>query len=591
MSQGVARLSYQKIREQLICLTVELEEKVVVCSTLSSRIEAERESLNHIETDTSNEYTAHLENEISKHQDESNRVVSMGKNLMMEKKNLLQRCEDTIEAIKVIEREMASDGRRIHRQMEESIEAEKKLFRSGQEERLDKYLQAKSAEYKDSTARALQPEVSRLQQLHETEMAQANTKGRAEERRIRETFALRIQERIDEERRLTLETQRSSVLDRMDMVNVELEAAEREHRYRISSLKEDLEKDLDRLNGALASKVEKERKQGQLEVRAAQENFQKRLQEARINHAAEIMQLQQEHDDSMKLLRSLSAQSRNEIDENFRQELGIGDNNRGRKSGNGPSSPSSIRQGDSKSNDDEVKADEFEATEEAVKKEAQEERDKRIQMEIRRLQAETVRLERGWKSTAEIERSEIVEMRAREEKESQKRVRHLTEEVADLAVMREQAAAEVKSALERSSYLDSEITDTRKELEIYISGISTLRIRSKDAVNIQRLHERDECIATEKAVADLRSRYDKYMTAMREKNDLVASEIAQLEDSHQLDLETLDTNVKGDVQRKDEESDYIRDAVHSEKIKLQRLEKLLKQYSAADASSRANFRV
>jgi hypothetical protein len=157
--------------------------------------------------------------------------------------------------------------------------------------------------------------------------------------------------------------------------------------------------------------------------------------------------------------------------------------------------------------------------------------------------------------------------------------------------MREQAAAEVKSALERSSYLDSEITDTRKELEIYITGISSLRIRSKDAANIQRLHERDESNATEKAVADLRSRYDKYMTAMREKKDIVSSEIAQLEDSHQLDLETLDTNVKGDVQRKDEESDYIRDAVHSEKIKLQRLEKLLKQYSTAEASSRANFRV
>lgn len=585
-SQGLARANYQKIREQLICLTVELEEKVVVCSTLSNRCEAERESLSKVEESVENEYGAQFEQEISKHQEESNRIITMGKNLMMEKKELLQKCEDIMETIKVVEREMASDGRRIHRQIEENIEAEKKTFRSGQEDRLDKYLQAKLTEYKDSTARALQPEVSRLQQLHETEMAQANAKGRAEERRIREMYTARLQERIDEERRLTLESQRSSVLDRMDMVNVELEAAEREHRYRISSLKEDLEKDLDRLNTALASKVEKERKQGLIEVRAAQENCQKRFQETRANHNTEILRLQQEHDDAMKIMRTLSAQSRNEVDERFRQELGVGDDVR-KKTKEGLISSSS-----SHSDDDERKVDDVEAHEEAVKKEAQEERDKRIQMEIRRLQAESVRLERGWKSTAEAERSEIIEMRNREEKESQKRQRQLTEEVADLSVVREQAAAEVKSALENSSRLDADINETRKELEIYINGINTLRIRNKDASNIHRLHERDDAIAIEKEIVDLRARYDKYMTAMREKKDIMAAEISQLDEAHQLELEQLDSQVKAEILRKDEESDYLRDAVHSEKIRLQRLEKLLKQYSnASDTLSRANFRI
>jgi hypothetical protein len=42
-------------------------------------------------------------------------------------------------------------------------------------------------------------------------------------------------------------------------------------------------------------------------------------------------------------------------------------------------------------------------------------------------------------------------------------------------------------------------------------------------------------------------------------------------------MEALDRQVKAEVARKDEDLDLLRDAVHSEKVKIARLEKLAKQ--------------
>ena len=49
---------------------------------------------------------------------------------------------------------------------------------------------------------------------------------------------------------------------------------------------------------------------------------------------------------------------------------------------------------------------------------------------------------------------------------------------------------------------------------------------------------------------------------------------------HLNELERLDTEVKSALENKDEEIEYLRDSVHTEKVKSVRLEKLLKQYSS-----------
>jgi len=561
MSASSVRLNYQRIREQLIGLTVELEDKNNICNALGNRIETERLTLSRVEAEANEEYAQVLERTAQAHKDEIDKIMQNSSKLMSEKKELLGVCQDLVDSLKEMEKENAAELKRISAQYEDLVEQDKRRFRAGQEERLEKFLANKASEYKEMTSKALQPEIARLQQMHESDIAQTHANYRSQERRLIEDMNKRIQEAIEEERRSIIESQRTSITDRTHTINMELEAADREHRFRMDALKEDLDRDVEKVKAALGSKVDKERKNGQIEVYVAQENCKRRLGEARSQHLTEVARLQNEHDEKIRSTKKLSSQRRAEIEESIRAEAGSNPNSPNKKG-----SPKRMYDGF----DDDVQ-----------RQEVENERDKRIQGEIRQLQAETIRLERNWKSAAEKERKEISELRSREENEYQRRQRQLAEEIAEYAVLREQLSQEVKELSKKVAGIDEESKHYQSEIEVYESGIQAHKLRAKDASSIHAIREREELALADQKIADLRLKCEKMSAAMHEKNNRLERETGESEDSHRLELARLDDQVKADVAKKDEELEYLRDAVHTEKVKLARLEKLLRQYTSS----------
>lgn len=63
-----------------------------------------------------------------------------------------------------------------------------------------KFLVEKSAELKESTRKGLQPEFSRLQQLHERELTDVELQATTQERSTRDEFHTRTSQMIDEEK-------------------------------------------------------------------------------------------------------------------------------------------------------------------------------------------------------------------------------------------------------------------------------------------------------------------------------------------------------------------------------------------------------
>lgn len=59
---------------------------------------------------------------------------------MNSKKELLQECQDLVELLKENEKEIIIEGNKIHHESDESLEQEKRIFRQGQEARLEKVL-------------------------------------------------------------------------------------------------------------------------------------------------------------------------------------------------------------------------------------------------------------------------------------------------------------------------------------------------------------------------------------------------------------------------------------------------------------------
>ena len=63
MSGSTTASSYQSVREQLISLQVDLDDKKKVCAVLEQKIGVERSKLGRIEADATQEYEAILEAE------------------------------------------------------------------------------------------------------------------------------------------------------------------------------------------------------------------------------------------------------------------------------------------------------------------------------------------------------------------------------------------------------------------------------------------------------------------------------------------------------------------------------------------------
>jgi hypothetical protein len=97
------RSTYQAIREQLIHLSIELEEKNNVANILTNKIENERLLLSKIEVDITNEYQ-HVVDEITRdNQVAIDSIMKKTSQSMIDKKELLQICQKIIDDINTAE--------------------------------------------------------------------------------------------------------------------------------------------------------------------------------------------------------------------------------------------------------------------------------------------------------------------------------------------------------------------------------------------------------------------------------------------------------------------------------------------------------
>lgn len=130
-------------------------------------------------------------------------------------------------------------------------------------------------------------------------MSDIEAKGRSDERSLRESFAYRLKNRLEEEKKILFDSHRQSVNERSDTITKEIEAADREHRYRVFTLQEDLDKELERIKSGLSMKMEKERERGQYEIKLAQEKCQSRLNEIRKKHTIELEVIRHDHEEKV----------------------------------------------------------------------------------------------------------------------------------------------------------------------------------------------------------------------------------------------------------------------------------------------------
>tara|TARA_B110000090_G_C13263175_1_gene401225 strand:- start:201 stop:932 length:732 start_codon:yes stop_codon:yes gene_type:complete len=217
---GQMSSSYQSVREQLVSLQVDLDDREKLCEVVQQKIEVERAKLGRIESDANVQYEGVLESELEDGQREIVRLRNSSTFLMNKKKEMVDKCQALVDKVKESEKDLSADCRKVHREASEALDLEKRQYRQGHQQRLARFIAGKAAEEKSSTANALKPEFARLRQMHEHEMADVEAKAKADERRLKSGFQERLEELVNEEREAHLENQKSVSRSRVDAVQV-----------------------------------------------------------------------------------------------------------------------------------------------------------------------------------------------------------------------------------------------------------------------------------------------------------------------------------------------------------------------------------
>lgn len=172
------------------------------------------------------------------------------------------------------------------------------------------------------------------------------------------------------------------------------------------------------------------------------------------------------------------------------------------------------------------------------------ERDKRIQNEIRQLQTESLRLERAAKGRFDEERAAVVEESKAEEERQTKRIKQLTDQLADLAVDKEKISSRVDQLSFSCEQISLDVAAATKELKVYEEAIATYRQKIFDSENECR--HVDERLRSE--AQRLKSQQQSRLFVLRDRQSeaerALERDLSDLMDSHDKELGELDRQVK-----------------------------------------------
>ena len=572
MSTTTVERSYRQIREQLISLTVDLEDKTKLCKFLKDKANRAREHLKRMEPEFEKRYQAQLEEEGWKHQEMMTKLVEDTNKILDTKKDKVANCKVLVDQLSVDERLTVAECQKLYADTEAIIERERKLFRAGYDDRLQTFLLNKAAEVKESTAKALHAEFRKAEVSHEQEMLDLDRRYKLDERQLREALKEKLATLlVDEDRFLKEETSRLSRIH-AESTNNELSEMEKEHRRRKNEIEEVEEISLRALAESLRHKAEIERRKVHEELQESQDIFQDKLKHMRQRNATELAAVRSDHELQIKELRLKASRDRDELDKQLLAQLD--DDSGGYDNRDDELVPSYVHTSGPTNSATNTTA------------EWEQERDKRLQSEIKQIQSDMVRFERDLNCSHEEKKSGVDEALAREKEELQRRQVELTDELTGLAMEREELIVLLREQSERSSRMQADLKETLREVDIYQGGIAVHRMRIKDLEGLHEAKSKDEQQTAAKHLSVLQAG----CRSITDESQLAETEHKQvatlLVNDREIMLDALDRKIKADLARKDASLDALCDAVHAEDVKVKRLEKLLQRYLAPAVADR-----
>jgi len=472
---------------------------------------------------------------------------------MNTKKDLLEKCKSLVDQVKLSEHNMSQQLRKVSKDVSEQLEVERKKFRAGQEARQRKFLAERLRECEDATLRALEPEFSRLRISAEQDLADLSAKLTEDTRRMKTELKKLFETKLAAEEKHHRESQRMLARVRLDEAVQEADQLERDHKRKLGVMTEDLSKALDTFRRNISQKVKHEREDSASELQEREKKYLDRMSNLRSRHEDDVKLLQMEHSSKIHDLRnSLERKKEDYLDKH-----------------EGHMSPDGDNQYLNAAEEDAI---------ENLKKDLAKKRDSHLKAEIRRIQTESALGEKDCRSRLAEERRRVEGAMVVEEEQLRRKQSTYTDQIAELSVQKNQLSNEINSVLDELTSLQDELSAVKLKYR-EAEGIQYKVKQKRKEIEDNHEQQKERLLVTEKAkLQDLWNKINELNLSMSKNAKNHEAELQQLDAKHQSSLNELNAEIKSDVLRKDDELDCLRDAVHTEKVKMDRVRKLLAKY-------------
>lgn len=536
-------VSYHSIREQMVSLSVELEDRSRICQVLEEKIKSERSKLSRVESVVEGEFMSKIKSLREENRHELSDMKKQTEHVMGQKKSRIEKCRALVEQVKLQDKSAAEARKSIIDRVNAQLADEKNAFRLGQEERRRKMLEERRHQFKESTARAMAPEFKRIEQNSERELMELEKEFFDREKETRSRMQQRLESALadetkslrDEHHRLARESHRA--------ILKEIDEAEQEHRRFIDALREDMEQELSARRQATREKNNVEMSSAQEQSQQGHEASQKRLRAMQATHDQEMLDLRRDHEEQVRQMRARADADRRSMEDAIREN-------------EGPRT---------------------QVHEEEINNAAKQERDEHIQKIIRTLQSDAIRAERAAKAEFDKEMTRMEQGVEDESAGVSARLEVTRRRLRDVIETRNEIEDEVKSYKMENSKRKLKHS-FEEEISVYERGIATHRQRIRDLGLVHQASIQDDGSSLRKDIDEYKQKAEETTLSMHDAEEESCHAMARLEEQHHLDLENLERKVKADITSKDEDINVLRDAVHTEKVRAKKLKKLLQQY-------------
>lgn len=170
-------------------------------------------------------------------------------------------------------------------------------------------------------------------------------------------------------------------------------------------------------------------------------------------------------------------------------------------------------------------------------------RESELQAEIRRMQTETIKLEKVWKKDYLEEKKRIQEASDREEQMLNTSLKHWNEEIADLLVEREDLAKDIKRNQDENYRLAEAVRELEKDIHVYEDGIHAKKMSMQDKeTNFQEtLRSLEQSYSRD--IQEIKTNCERLTNQIRSRYEDFQKEQEDIQSKHNLDLERLDSEV------------------------------------------------